>query len=90
MRDQCAWVCVSDETLTGLCSGNSEALCPHVLFMSSCKIKTEAGSHGDAVDRPSVLIDAQLSDTVNTGEGYSYRWPIRMPPADWWPRKANY
>lgn len=88
MRDERAWVCVSDEMLTGLCSGNREALCPHVLFMSSCKIKTEAGSHGDAVDRPSVglLTDAQLSDTVNTREG----WPNRMPPAVWWPRKDKY
>lgn len=83
---------VSDETLTGLCSGNREALCPHVLFMSSCKIKTEAGSHRDAVDRPSVglLTDAQLSDTVNTGKGCSYHQPNRMPPAVWWPRKAIY
>lgn len=66
----------SDEMLTGLCSGNRGALCLHDLFMSSCKIKTVAGSHGDAVDRltlsgPGVelVMDAQLLDAVNTGEG---------------------
>lgn len=70
---------MSDEMLTGLCSGNRGALCLHDLFMSSCKIKTVAGSHGDAVDRlalsgPSVelVMDAQLLDTD-----------------DWWPQKAT-
>lgn len=92
MLDERAWVCVSDETLTGLCSGNRGALCPHDLFMSSCKIKTEAGSHRDAVDRPSVglVMDAQMSDAGNTGEGCSYCWPKRLPPAVGWPQKANY